>query len=138
MSLISRKEIKWFTEDLENAVVKALDRDPPRTRGERCRWAPCKVNCPLWTGPMLELAKLEDIKRTEMVSREITDYGKYLAHAKTLVDIAAIYKKEVDEQLHAYLEDGGKRAGLAPQGQGQAAPMGRHGKGRRYAGGSRF
>ena len=104
---ISRKEVAWFVEDLEAAVIKAIDRDPERHRGEHCRWAPCKVNCPLWTGPILELAALEDIKRDELVSREITDYAKFLAHAKTLVDIAAMYKKEIDEQLHAYLEDGG-------------------------------
>src|SRR6185369_1539686 len=55
---ISRKEIKWFIEDLQNAVIKAIERDPPRQKGEWCRFAPCKINCPLWTGPLLELAAL--------------------------------------------------------------------------------
>ena len=104
---ITRKEVAWFVEDLEGAVIKAVGRNPERAKGEHCRWAPCKVNCPLWTAPMLQLAALEDIKRDELVSREITDYAKFLAHAKTLVDIAAQYKKEIDDQLHAYLEDGG-------------------------------
>ena len=31
--------------------------------------------------------------------------------AKHLVDMLTLYKKEVDEQLHAYLEDGGKVPG---------------------------
>ena len=104
---VTRKEVAWFVEDLEKAVIKAVGRNPERARGEHCRWAPCKVNCPLWTAPMLQLAALEDIKRDELVTREITDYAKFLAHAKTLVDIAAQYKKEIDDQLHAYLEDGG-------------------------------
>jgi len=46
-----------------------------------------------------------------MVSKEPSAYGDYLAKAKDLADLAAIFKKEVDEQLHAYLEDGGSVPG---------------------------
>jgi hypothetical protein len=109
--VISHKELKWFAEDMRNAVVTALDRDPPLKKGEWCRFAPCKINCPLWTGPMLELAALNLVPRTEMVSKEVTPYAEYLARAKAFVDLFAMYKKEVDEQLHAYLEDGGKVPG---------------------------
>jgi Protein of unknown function (DUF2800) len=104
---VSRKEIKWFVEDMQAAVVKALEKDPIRQKGEWCRFAPCKLTCPLWTGPMLELPALQLVPRTEVVAKEITPYAEYLARAKALVDILAMYKKEVDEQLHAYLEDGG-------------------------------
>jgi hypothetical protein len=105
---ITKDDVKYFTEDLHNAVVAALDRDPPRARGEHCRFAPCKVSCPLWTGPMLDLSAMGVLApRTEMATSEPSAYGDYLAKAKDLADLAAMFKKEVDEQLHAYLEDGG-------------------------------
>jgi hypothetical protein len=105
---VTRREIKWFREDLQTAVVEALDRNPRMAKGEHCRFAPCKVNCPLWTGPLLELTKLPGIElQTRAVAPEVTMYGHYLARAKALVDILAMFKKEVDEQLHAYLEAGG-------------------------------
>ncbi len=103
---ISRKEIKWFVEDLQNAVVKAIERDPPRQKGEWCRFAPCKINCPLWTGPLLELAALMPVKR-ETTTDLSSPYGVYLAKAKALVETVAMLKKEVDEQMHSYLEAGG-------------------------------
>jgi hypothetical protein len=106
-AIVTPRDIKWFTEDLQDAVATALDRDPPRHRGDHCRFAGCKVNCPLWTGPLLQLADMQLIPRTEMVTREPSPYGEYLARAKALVDIVAAFKKEVDEQLHAFLEDGG-------------------------------
>jgi hypothetical protein len=106
-AIVTPRDIKWFTEDLQDAVATALDRDPPRHRGDHCRFAGCKVNCPLWTGPLLQLADMQLIPRTEVVTKEPSPYGEYLARAKALVDIVAAFKKEVDEQLHAFLEDGG-------------------------------
>ena len=112
---ISRVEVKWFAEDLQEAVARATGRDPPRLKGEHCRWAPCKINCPLWTGPLLELAELSGAPTTPTPPSEvsksglsvITPYGAYLSRAKALVDIVAMFGKEVDAQLHAYLEEGG-------------------------------
>jgi hypothetical protein len=104
---VTNRDIKWFREDLQNAVLEATSRDPRLTKGEWCRWAPCKVSCPLWTGPMLDLVGLELVPRTEMVAKEVTPYAQYLARAKALVDMLALYSKEVNDQLHAYLEDGG-------------------------------
>jgi hypothetical protein len=103
---ISKKEVKWFIEDLQNAVIKAIERDPPRQKGEWCRFAPCKINCPLWTGPLLELAALMPVKR-ETTTDLSSPYGAYLAKAKALVETVAMLKKEVDEQMHSYLEAGG-------------------------------
>jgi hypothetical protein len=103
---ISKKEVRWFVEDLQNAVVKAIERDPPRQKGEWCRFAPCKINCPLWTGPLLELAALMPVKR-EKTTDLSSPYGAYLAKAKALVELVAMLKKEVDEQMHSYLEAGG-------------------------------
>jgi len=110
-TIVTKRDLKWFAEDLHGAVVAALDRDPARARGAHCRFAPCKIDCPLWTGPLLQLADLKLIPRTEMVTKGITPYGTYLAKAKALVDILAVYTKEVNEQLHAFLEDGGEVPG---------------------------
>jgi hypothetical protein len=110
---ISRKEVKWFIEDLHKAVEKALDYDPPRAKGEHCRFAPCKLDCPLWTAPMLEIAALRPVanKDNGYEALGVTPYGHYLAKAKALTDMLAMFTKEVNEQLHAYLEDGGQVPG---------------------------
>jgi hypothetical protein len=105
-TVVTRKEVKWFVEDLQNAVAKAIERDPPRVKGEWCRFAPCKINCPLWTGPLLELAALMPVKREETTDLS-SPYGVYLAKAKALVELVAMLKKEVDEQMHSFLEAGG-------------------------------
>jgi len=104
---ISKKEVKWFIEDLQAAVVEALQREPRLTRGDACRWCPAKISCPKWTAPMLDLAAMKVQPRTEVVERKVTPYGEYLANAKQLVDGLAMFTKEVNDQLHAYLEDGG-------------------------------
>src|SRR6187399_2128584 len=104
---ITRTDMKWFKQDMAGVVVEALERDPIRRRGEHCRFAPCKVDCPLWTGPMLELSALNPQPRTEPVDNKLTPYGQYLADAKALADQLAMFSSEVNDQLHAYLEDGG-------------------------------
>jgi hypothetical protein len=110
-TIVTKRDLKWFAEDLQGAVVAALDRDPARARGAHCRFAPCKIDCPLWTGPLLQLADMKLIPRTEVVTKGPSPYGTYLARAKALVDILAVYTKEVNEQLHAYLGDGGEVPG---------------------------
>jgi hypothetical protein len=110
---ITPRELRWFVEDVQRAVAVALTRDPPRSRGEHCRFAPCKVTCPLWTGPLLDLSALgmppDGPEHPE--DGVVTPYGEYLARAKVLVDHAAMIKKSIDEQMHAYLEAGGKVPG---------------------------
>jgi hypothetical protein len=106
---IERKEIRHFVDDVENAVLLAIGRDPPRVRGEHCRFAPCKVACPLWTGPLLDLSALGPTPAREMNARPgiPSAYGAYLARAKVLVDSLAMLKTDIDKQMHAYLEAGG-------------------------------
>jgi Protein of unknown function (DUF2800) len=109
-TVITPRDIKWFREDAARAVLLAIAPGPPRAKGEHCRWAPCKATCPLWTGPVLDLSALEGQAPREPVSadhREASAYGEYLARAKTLADQLALFKKEIDEQLHAFLEGGG-------------------------------
>jgi len=103
---ITRHEIKNFVEDLHNSVLAAVDRDPPMRRGEHCRFAPCKIACPLWTGAVLDLTALKPVERTTAVKGP-TPYGDYLARAKALTDTVLQFKTELDAQMHAYLENGG-------------------------------
>jgi len=103
---VARGELRDFVADMHNAVLAAVDRNPPMRKGEHCRWAPCKVACPLWTGPLLDLSLLRPVERT-VSSPQVTPYAQYLAHAKYLLDTAVQLKGEVDAQMHAYLENGG-------------------------------
>jgi len=104
---ISRKELTWFVEDLQKAVVYALDRDPVRSKGEHCRFAPCKVDCPLWTNAVLDLTAIGKPPANNTPNKVVTPYGEYLSKSKVLVDVLAMFSKEVNDQLHAYLEAGG-------------------------------
>ncbi|HEU4379880.1 MAG TPA: DUF2800 domain-containing protein [Hyphomicrobiaceae bacterium] len=99
-------DIIIFKQDLMEAVDKAIAPAAPRRKGEHCRFAACKMTCPLWTGPLLDLSLIQP-ETPAAATGGPTAYGKYLAHAKTLVDMAALYKREIDEQMHAYLEAGG-------------------------------
>jgi hypothetical protein len=103
---VTRRELKMFVEDLHNSVLAAVDRDPPMRRGEHCRFAPCKIACPLWTGAVLDLTALRPVERTTAVKGP-TPYGDYLARAKALTDTVLQFKGELDAQMHAYLENGG-------------------------------
>ena len=103
---VTRRELKMFVEDLHNSVLAAVDRDPPMRRGEHCRFAPCKIACPLWTGAVLDLTALKPVERTTAVKGP-TPYGEYLARAKALTDTVLQFKGELDAQMHAYLENGG-------------------------------
>jgi hypothetical protein len=109
---VYRSELLTFQEDLEAAVLEAINRDPVRRKGEHCRFAACKVTCPLWTGPLLDLAVLTEAPKPEVApTREPTAYAEYLARAKALADELAMFKAAIDEQLHAYLEAGGSVPG---------------------------
>ena len=106
---VTRKDVRMFREDIERAVVMAMNRDPQPRKGEWCRWAPCKVICPLWTAPIVGLAEAigDRVATTRTELQTPDDYGVYLAKAKTFVDLLAMYQKEVNDQLHSYLEAGG-------------------------------
>jgi hypothetical protein len=109
---VTKKDVAMFREDLENAVITAIERDPPMKQGEHCRWCPAKVACHLWTQPIMGLAEAigETVQRPPQgahLERMPTPYGQYLAKAKAFIDILEPYSKAVNDQLHAYLEDGG-------------------------------
>ena len=110
---VTRKDVAMFREDLENAVVMAMDRDPPLKKGEHCRWCPAKISCPLWTAPIMGLAEAigERVHTPDTLPDMPQTYGEYLSKAKAFVDLLAMYTKEVNDQLHAYLEEGGEVPG---------------------------
>jgi len=106
---VTNRDIRYFIEDLQNAVRLAMAPEPPRRRGAWCRFAPCKVNCPLWTGPLLDLSSLNPVAAPPALPADdaVTPYGEYLARAKALLDSAVMLKAEVDAQMHSWLEAGG-------------------------------
>jgi hypothetical protein len=108
---ITELDIKRFKRALLRAIELGLTQDAPRKKGEWCRFAPCKMTCPLWTGPLLDLSAITDKKLTPSPDHSSGGFGRYLASAKVLVDMAALFKKEIDEQMHAYLQNGGKIPG---------------------------
>jgi hypothetical protein len=110
-TLLEDWETGSFEERLQKAIIAALSSEAPRVKGEHCRWAACKVTCPLWNAPLLDLAAFKFFKSADAPTIPEDAYGKHLAHAKTLVDMAAIVKTEVDLQLHAYLANGGRVPG---------------------------
>lgn len=122
---ITREELSMFAQDLETAIVEAFGPKPHRERGEHCRWAPCKVVCPLWTNPMLDLtamyqamsgtmpaqtafsSKMPVSMPKDAADKQPTDYGVLLSKAKVLIDQAMIFKATLDQQIHSFLESGG-------------------------------
>ena len=104
---ITVQDMHYFAEDLENAFIRGFDPHPHREKGEWCRFAPCKLTCPFWTNFVLDLSMLEPVQRPKQVARIVTPYGDYLSRAKALIDLLMIFKSEIDNQMHVYLEDGG-------------------------------
>jgi hypothetical protein len=114
-TVITGIEVDMFVEDVDHAIIQALGKNPPLKLGDHCRWCPARPFCPLHTEPLFELVGME-IMPAQLRASEVNDgsaalYGEFLAKAKHLADLAADYKKQVDEQVHAYLENGGSVPG---------------------------
>lgn len=102
-----------FITAMQAAVAAALSADPPRQRGEWCRFAPCKLTCPLWTGPVLDLTALGRPPAQPAPNHEAAAWGAFLARAKQLVDSAVMYKTEIDRALYDWLLQGRDAPGFA-------------------------
>jgi len=110
-TIITRTEVDMFIEDVDHAIMQALGKNPPLRVGDHCRWCPALPLCPKHTEPLFELTEL-GIVPAQLQASEVNDgsaalYGEFLAKAKHLADIAAQYKKQVDEAVHSFLENGG-------------------------------
>jgi hypothetical protein len=110
------QELADFAAAMHRAIDEALTDAPRHNRGEWCRFAECKATCPLWTGPLLDLSRLDPTNQALKASaglRSDGQWGEYLAMAKRLVDSAVQYKKTIDEMLMQHLRDGGRAPGFA-------------------------
>jgi len=110
-TVITRTEIDMFIEDMDLAIIAALGKNPKLHAGEHCRWCPARPCCPEHTKPLFDLVNME-IMPAQLTASVVDDgnaaaYGEFLAKAKYLADLAADYKKQVDEALHSYLSNGG-------------------------------
>jgi hypothetical protein len=106
---VSRETLTKFETKLHEAVALATSAKPPRKRGDWCRFAPCRVTCALWTGPLLDLTAIG----RPPVTPTANDWGVFLANAKRLVDSALQYQKEIDAALMEHLKGGGTAPGFA-------------------------
>jgi hypothetical protein len=108
---VSREQLDEFEATLHHAVALATSANPPRQRGEWCRFAPCKVTCRAWSGPLLDLTALG--VPSPQKKRDDMQWGELLAAAKRLVDSAVLYQKEIDKALMEHLQNGGSAPGFA-------------------------
>jgi soluble cytochrome b562 len=103
-------ELDEFQNSFQFAYLEALGKNARRAKGEHCRFASCKATCPLWTGPLLDLAVINPTKAALQASQgngAATDYGKFLSRALLLADLAETWAAEIRKQGHVFLEDGG-------------------------------
>jgi hypothetical protein len=107
---VSDIQLAAFEIKLHEAVALSLSTKPPRARGEHCRFAPCKLTCPLWSGPLLDLSALG---RPVQDKRTDVEWGAFLASAKRFVDSALAYQKDIDSALMDHLKAGGTAPGFA-------------------------
>ena len=110
-TVITRTEVNMFVEDVIGAVTIATGVNPPLAVGDHCRWCPARPHCPEHTKPLFQLVELDlapaQLRAVAAADLNDTAYGEFLAKAKYLADLAAQYKKQVDEAVHFYLEAGG-------------------------------
>lgn len=102
-------ELDDFLLAFQAAYLEALGRDAHREKGEWCRFALCKATCPLWTGPIFDLAVIDPAKAALKESVAPTkEYGAFLSHALHLASMAETWAEEIRRQAHTYMEDGGR------------------------------
>ena len=106
---VARKEISYFVEDLAAAVAEAVGSNPRLHAGDHCKWCPALPICPEHTQAVFAIDELGGIQPAVPVPAETDsgEYGEFLAKAKTISDLFKDYAKQIDDQLHRYLESGG-------------------------------
>jgi hypothetical protein len=101
-------ELEVFRKRLVAAVEEAQGEAPRIHRGDHCRFAPCKVICPKWTGPALDLTKMHEalqVKKGGLASIRI-DWSQMYSELLTLADMAEAVVLEVRKQAHVFMQDG--------------------------------
>lgn len=109
-AVVTKQNLVDFETKIHHALALATSPNPPRSRGEHCRFASCKLTCKEWTGPLLNLSA---IGRPPVTLPPNQDWGVWLSIAKRLVDSAIQYQKEIDAALLEHLKGGGSAPGFA-------------------------
>jgi len=91
-------ELDAFLAAFQHAFIEALGKKAHRERGEWCRFATCKSTCPLWTGPVFDLALIDPTKAALAAP---SDYGAFLARALDMATLSECWAEEVRRQAHA-------------------------------------
>lgn len=95
--------------DFKHLLIRSIEKGQSNLgqlkKGPWCRFASCKVICPLHTGPMLDLSRLS-LKSTKTETVATIDWPTLFAEMLPVADVAEEMIKELRSQAHAYLEAG--------------------------------
>jgi hypothetical protein len=114
-------ELEEFRMLLVRAVAEAMGDDPRRTKGPHCyKFAQCKVICPFFTGPALDLSAImsgsnsvEEAAASYDVPLSEEEYAELLADILQLHDIFDAVGKEAIKLATAWIEEGNEVPGWA-------------------------
>lgn len=105
------KELEDFRYRLIAAIAEAQGKNPTHRKGPWCEFKRCKATCPLYTGPMLNLSKLDRKSLVSTVPEEaeqvaLVDWGELFGQYLDMCDLAEGVIAEVRRQAHSFLEEG--------------------------------
>jgi hypothetical protein len=104
------EELADYQKSMTAAYAEAIGRNPHRERGEHCRFAACKSTCKLWTGPLLDINKMDPTLAALKASQApalVGQYGEFLSRAMSIAEMAETWSEEIRRQAHIHLSDGG-------------------------------
>lgn len=104
------RELEEFRLRLIEAVEEMQGPNPRIAKGDHCNFARCKIVCPIWNGPQLDLSKMVvaqplEIEKTSQMPDE--EYAGLLGTILSLAEMVEPLKKEAQKQAHAWIEEGG-------------------------------
>lgn len=108
---VSNAELDRFEDALIAAIAEAQGDNPRTKRGPWCRFADCKAICEHFTGPLLDLGKLDltALRRNKPGVEEPvvkTDWGDLFAAYLPVCDVVEEVIKAIRAQAHGWLEQG--------------------------------
>ena len=108
---VSNAELDKFEDALVAAIAEAQGPNPRAKRGPWCRFADCKSICPLHTGPLIDLGKLDlsALQRNRPgVDEPVvpTDWGALFAAYLPVCDAVEEVIKAIRAQAHSWMEQG--------------------------------
>lgn len=97
-------KLEEFRIQLIRAVSEAKGDNPRMKKGPWCRFAKCKLNCPLHLEPALDLTKMHHAMQKK--GKKAIDWPAVFTDLLDACNTAEEFIKEVRTQAHAYLEAG--------------------------------